>query len=96
MTVIDFRRTRWGHNIYLKSTNKDCFSGLVICTPAPKVWDTMLWKTAYGYVEARVDYVQPKGDPSDMYTVTARVVRRIADPNIVSQEEIDQHFGTKK
>lgn len=95
MTVIDFRKTGWGHNIYLNSMGDDCFSGLVICTPAPKVWDTLLWKTAYGYVEARVDYVQPKGDPVDMYTVTARVVCRIADPNIVSQEEIDEYFDSK-
>lgn len=93
MTVIDFRSTRWGHNIFLRKLQGNRFSGLVICTPGPQVGDVMLWATQYGHAEATVEKAKSKGDPMDMYDVEAVVTKRIANPDIVSQEELDSHFG---
>lgn len=93
MSVIDFRVTRWGHNHYFKAREDGTYYGASLSTPRPKVGDTVLWKTNYGHVEAEVLEVEYLRDPLDMAFVTSRVVKRIADPNIVSQAEIDEAFG---
>ena len=91
----DFRAPRWGHNIYVneKKDEPGTYKGLVIVTPGISKGDTLVWRTTYGHAKATVTHSKWKGDPVDMYEVEATVTERIADPSIVSQEEIDRFFG---
>lgn len=92
--VIDFRVSAWGHNQYFEAQPDGTYYGPCWAWPSPKVGDTVLWKTNYGHVEAEVLEVKHRADPPDMSFVRSRVVKRIADPAIVSQEEIDEFFKT--
>jgi hypothetical protein len=90
----DFRRDRigWGHNHYFKPQNTGLCYGPCWTGKRIKRGDLIFWSTNYGTAEAEVVEVEAVSDPSDMYWVTSRVVRRHADPNIVSQEELDASF----
>lgn len=90
--TIDYRRTGWGHNHYFKAQDNGTFYGACWVSGGIREGDTVLWKTEYGHAEALVLEVKPCYDPPDMYWVTSRVVGRVADPSIVSQEEIDEAF----
>lgn len=92
MRTIDFRRPGWGHNHYFEKQSDDTFYGACWTWPLPSVGDTVLWKTNYGHVEAEVLEVKTFFAPSDMSYVKSRVVKRVADPDIVNQEEIDEAF----
>lgn len=92
MNIIDFRVTGWGHNHYIKAQPDGSYHGSCWSTPMAQTGDHILWETDYGYAVAEVEEVKFYGDPGDMYWVRCRVVERVANPDIVSQEELDEHF----
>lgn len=91
-TTIDFRQTYWGHNHYLEAQDDGTFAGP--CWNRNRICegDTVLWRTNYGHVVAEVIEVKSYMDPPDMYRIRAVVKKRVADPDIVSQEELDAAF----
>lgn len=93
MTTHDFRTTYWGHNhdIELKGETGTYVGPVWSSTPIYQ-GDDILWKTNYGHAVMRVTAVRRENDPPDMCWVTCRVEKRVADPSIVSQEEIDEAF----
>ncbi|HEY5445870.1 MAG TPA: hypothetical protein VIJ87_15660 [Pyrinomonadaceae bacterium] len=93
MRTIDFRSTRWGHNHYFEAKDDGTYYGPCWVSGGVSVGDTLVWKTNYGHAEAEVLDAKHCGDPSDMYFVKSKIVRRIANPDIVSQEELDRSFA---
>lgn len=90
--TINYTNTGWGHNHYFKPQDNGTYYGPCWVGSGIIPGDTVVWKTNYGQAEALVLEVDPCFDPPDMYYVRSRVTKRIADPNIVSQEEIDEFF----
>lgn len=93
MRTIDYRITTWGHNHYFEPTDNDEYNGPCWVTGSISVGDEILWKTGYGHAVAEVLSVRSYRDPSDMFSVRSKVIRRVANPNIVSQEELDKSFN---
>ena len=95
MNTIDFRVTGWGHNHYFEPLEDGTYYGACWSTPIVQVGDTVIWETNYGHAEAEVLESEPPVFPvADMRIVRSRVVKRVANPDIVSQEEVDEHFKT--
>lgn len=91
--TIDYRETHWGHNHYLELKGEGrTYGGPIWHKDGAAVDDVILWKTSYGHVEARITNVRPCGDPLDMFFVTCVVEKRVANPAIVSQAELDEAF----
>lgn len=89
--IIDYRTTHWGHNHFLKRDGEH-FSGLIIHRTAPHAGDHIKFNTNYGHAVVEVITCEGLRDPYDMYKVRAVLVERVADPSIVTQEELDACF----
>ena len=92
MRTTDFRQTGWGHNHYFEPQDDGTYFGPCWTPGSIKPGDQLLWKTNYGHAEAVVLEVKYMRDPPDMSFVRSQVVGRVADPAIVSQEELDKAF----
>lgn len=76
MTTIDFRRTRWGHNLDIASGEDGKMRGFCWSTPGPMVGDTFIWRTAHGEARAIVEAAEWTANVDDMYSVVLEVVER--------------------
>lgn len=92
MKTLDYRVTSWGHNHTLTQTSPGIFEGFVWHYSFPEAGDEVLWLTNYGHAVAEIASVKAMMDPSDMYLITAKVIGRVADEAIVSQEELDNYY----
>lgn len=92
MSTHDFRETHWGHNHYFEPRDDGTYAGPCWYRRRIKVGDSLLWRTEYGYAEAEVLEVKSYTDPPDMFYVKSKVTRRVADPRIISQAELDEAF----
>lgn len=93
--TIDYRVVTWGHNHYFTRVTGNKYFGPCWYRKSINVDDIILWKTNYGYCEATVRNVKSHVDPVDMFNVEVEVIKRHADPEIVSQEELDMFFEAR-
>lgn len=78
MQLIDYRNTYWGHSFYSYPARVEGTDYHLLAWFRRKitVGDEVVWKTEYGYLSAKVVQTEWKIDPSDMYALDVKIIRR--------------------
>jgi hypothetical protein len=81
----DMTRLYWGHNWDVKQASDGLLRGFCWLTPAPRVGDSVRWRTSYGEASGEVVEAIWTTNVDDMYRIAVRVTARHVPRNSLSE-----------